>query len=218
METPTVFKRYDIRGKYPQEIDDYMAFDMGKAAGTLAKDKFKEDEIVLGYDNRESSNFLRNEFIRGVLSTGVDLTDIGYATSDMVAYAGKYFKSSFSVCITASHLEWNDNGFKFRYRGGNGFLNNDLANLKNIYMNQNFNNSPNGKLRKRDFTGTYQKVLLKKFSKLNRGINSKIVFDSGGGPSSLIVPEILEKLGAEVIEINKFNEKNRHPNPKEENL
>lgn len=218
MKSPEIFKRYDIRGEYPKELDKDIAYRLGKATGTFAKKNFRKNKVVLGYDNRESTRELKNGFVSGIMDCDVNIINIGLSTSDMAAYAGKYFKSSFSVCITASHLDWNKNGFKFRYKLGNGFLNKDLNRIKNLYLEGKFVNSSKGKIKETNFSEIYKKVLKDKFKSFGKKLEGKVVVDSCGGPSSLIVPEILESLGVEVTEINPLGEKNRHPNPTKGNL
>lgn len=215
-----IFKRYDIRGSYPEEIDEEIAFKLGKAAGSLCRKNFERNWIVIGRDSRNTSFSLKRNFVYGILKTGVNAIDIGLAPSDMVAFAGNHFNSGFSVSITASHLDWDWNGFKFRYRDGNGFLNEDLEKLKKRYYNSEGKFQKEGKhIERKNFKRVYINYLYKNFKKFFSKIKGKVVVDTVNGPSSLIFPRLVEILGGEVISINgNLEERGREPEPKEENL
>lgn len=215
-----IFKRYDIRGSYPEEVDEEIAFKLGKAAGSLCRKNFERNWIVIGRDSRNSSFSLKRNFLYGVLKTGVNVIDIGLAPSDQTALAGNYFNSGFSVSVTASHLDWDWNGFKFRYRNGNGFLNEDLEKLKKRYHNSEERFEREGKcVERKNFKRVYINYLYKNFKKFFSKIKGKIVVDTANGPSSLIFPRLVEILGGEAISINgNLEERRRKPEPKEENL
>ena len=77
-----VFKRYDIRGKYPEEINPRFAYRLGRVVGTMGN-------IVLGGDNRKSTPKLKENFVKGVLDSGSDIVDVGLCTSDLLSFSAK---------------------------------------------------------------------------------------------------------------------------------
>ncbi|MDO4377169.1 MAG: phosphomannomutase, partial [bacterium] len=81
-----IFREYDIRGTYPNEINEDIAFTIGKAYGTYIK-KYGEKMCLVGHDNRLSSNSLNHALEEGILGAGIDVIDLGLVTTPMLYYA-----------------------------------------------------------------------------------------------------------------------------------
>ena len=64
----SIFRAYDIRGKYPDEINEDVAFKIGQAYGSYIQEKLNQSSCVVSRDNRLSSESLTSELIRGILS------------------------------------------------------------------------------------------------------------------------------------------------------
>lgn len=110
MVNPAIFRAYDIRGKYPTEINKEAAYQIGKAfVKFLNKKKLN---IVIGRDNRHSSLNLKKNLIRGIIDCGFNVIDIGFSTSPMLYFAVAHFKFDAGINITASHNPKEYNGFK----------------------------------------------------------------------------------------------------------
>ena len=109
-----IFKAYDIRGTYPEEINEETAFRMGRAFVVFLKRKTNKAElkIVLGRDNRLSSEPLFKELKRGVLSQGADVVDIGLATTPLLYFSVAHYGYDGGIALTASHNPPQYNGFK----------------------------------------------------------------------------------------------------------
>src|SRR5215212_341292 len=104
-----VFKAYDIRGVYPDQIDEEAYYRVAKAFVYL----FKPTTMVVGMDARLSSPPLKASLIRGFLDAGVDVVDIGEITTDMLYYAvGASSEYSGGVVVSASHNPREYNGMK----------------------------------------------------------------------------------------------------------
>ena len=216
-----MFKRYDIRGEYPEEINEDFARRLGRAIGSFIQKDY-EKKIVVGRDNKESSQGLKQSLIEGLVSTGVNVLDVGEGPTDYVALSGT-LKEAVSLQVTSSHLPLNFNGFKLMYPEGNGFVNKDLDSVKDIFRNEEFY-SGEGKVEDVE-TGCkkkYRKEIREKASEYSEGFfDKKMVVDTLGGATTEFLPELLRDLGAEVIDIS--GEKDRYPyrdppNPKPENL
>ena len=111
----TIFKAYDIRGKYPQELDEAKARAIGWAAAQFIKRHKKtvgRPTIVVGRDVRISSPTLSKNLIKGLLAGGADVTDIGAVTTPMSYFACGFYKFDGSIMVTASHNPPEYNGFK----------------------------------------------------------------------------------------------------------
>ena len=100
-----IFKAYDIRGIYGTELTDEMAFKIGRAVATFLKPK----KFVIGHDMRPHSIPLFNAMAKGLTMQGVDVINIGLASTPMSYHANGKLGADGSVIITASHNpgEWN---------------------------------------------------------------------------------------------------------------
>ena len=103
-----VFRAYDIRGIYPQDIDEDAYYRIAKAYVYL----FKPTTMVVGMDARTSSPPLKASLVRGFLDAGVDVVDIGEITTDMLYYAVGASDYSGGVVVSASHNPKEYNGMK----------------------------------------------------------------------------------------------------------
>ena len=104
-----VFRAYDIRGVYPQDIDDEAYYRIAKGYTYI----FKPKTMVVGMDARLSSPRLKTATIQGFLDAGVDVVDIGGITTDMLYYAvGASSEYSGGVVVSASHNPVQYNGMK----------------------------------------------------------------------------------------------------------
>ena len=103
-----IFKAYDIRGRYPDEVNEEIAFKVGSCFVRLLKAK----RIVIGYDMRLSSPTLADAFAEGSLAQGAQVVNIGMVTTPLLYFAiidGAY---DGGAMVTASHLPGESNGFK----------------------------------------------------------------------------------------------------------
>lgn len=215
MKPEKVFKRYDIRGKYPEELDEEFAERLGKALGTFSAENFSE-KVVVSRDRKDSSKPLKNALIEGLKSSGIEVVDVGVGPTDYAAWCGKE-KSCISIQVTSSHMPLNFNGFKFMYPEGNGFVNEDLYSIQDLFREQKFN-SGQGSVKEENLIDKYKDEALEFASNFNESPGKNIVFESMGGEAR-ILPELLEKQSHNVVDIS---EKERPyidpPNPKPENL
>jgi phosphomannomutase len=110
---PDIFKAYDIRGIYPTDIDETAA----KAIGAAFAAYLGSREIAVGYDMRLSSPSLKAAFVDGVTEQGVDVTDYGMLSTDMMYFAVASANHSGGAQITASHNPKQYNGVKLVREG-----------------------------------------------------------------------------------------------------
>ncbi len=105
---PGIFKAYDIRGIYPEDLNEDAAYFIGRAvvAHTNAS------TIVIGKDMRVSSEKLEESLVRGITDQGCDVIKIGLSTTPMLYYASGLLSVDAGIIITASHNPGNYNGFK----------------------------------------------------------------------------------------------------------
>jgi phosphomannomutase len=103
-----VFRAYDIRGIYPDAIDEEAYYRIAKAYVYL----FKPSTMVVGMDARSSSPQLKASLIKGFLDAGVDVVDIGEIITDMLYFAVGEYGYSGGVVVSASHNPKEYNGMK----------------------------------------------------------------------------------------------------------
>ncbi len=199
--TEEVFKRYDIRGDYPAEIDEKFAMRLGSSFGS----RFRGRTVVLGRDDMESSLPLKFAFTSGALSAGASIIDVGVGPTDFVAFSCRRLKAAGGVMVTASHLGRGKSGFKFIYGRGNGFLNGDLARVKAAFLKQTkFDNNDIGNFEEeRNVADLYLKSaknILLKIAGGKRKPNAVVVVDALGTAK---IATLLESLGAKVTTVKK---------------
>src|SRR5688572_17881846 len=107
----SIFREYDIRGVYGTALTEEIAEAIGKAFGTLIR-RSGGGKISLGYDIRLSSPALRSALLSGILSTGVDVVDIGRCPTPVLYYSLFKLKVDGGAMVTASHNPAEFNGFK----------------------------------------------------------------------------------------------------------
>lgn len=105
---PEIFKAYDIRGVYPEEINEDTVYNIGRAV----VEYLKPQKIVIGRDIRNSSDSLRNSLVKAITEAGVEVIDIGIATTPMIYYASGKLEVDAGIIITASHNPAEYNGMK----------------------------------------------------------------------------------------------------------
>lgn len=105
----SVFKAYDVRGRYPSELNEELAFAIGQSLGK----HWKKGKVVLGHDARLSSPALYVAVKNGLAENAeLDIEEIGLATSPMFYYLAYKFEAVGGVMVTASHNPKDHNGLK----------------------------------------------------------------------------------------------------------
>ncbi len=212
--TKSIFREYDIRGEYPNQINEEVVRKIGNViAGKCINSNIKE--ICVGRDGRNSGKSLLEAMIGGLSQSGIEVINIDLATSPLLYYAAKKNKYKSGIMITGSHNPKNHNGIKLviddKPVSGNEIL--DLLN-----KDQKFSESV-GSIKSLNVKDSYIKEVSQSL-KINKKL--KIVIDCGNGAAGFIAPDLYKNLGCEVIELYSEvdgNFPNHHPDPgKVENL
>lgn len=185
-----VFRSYDIRGVYEKEITNDLAFLIGKGFATLTDGK-----VIVGHDDRTSSNALNTNLVKGLLASGIEVTDIGLVTTPMLYYAREFFNIPYAIMITASHCPKEDNGFKLCDKEGSMY-GEKIQDLLKIILSNNFINGT-GHVTPYDLTLDYKRLIINKINLGPRKLN--VVVDCGNGTTCYYNPDILRDLGVNVI-------------------
>jgi len=109
-----IFKAYDIRALYPEELDEDLAYKIGRAYAELIKKEVKKERITVavGQDMRISSPNLTEAVIRGITDQGVNVADIGLASTPTFYFGVGYYGYDGGLQVSASHNPGKYNGFK----------------------------------------------------------------------------------------------------------
>ncbi|MBL0088737.1 MAG: phosphomannomutase/phosphoglucomutase [Ideonella sp.] len=215
----TNFKAYDIRGVVGQGIDETFAEHLGRAFGSEAV-KAGEKAVAVGRDGRLSGPGLVAGLIRGLVSTGLDVVDLGAVTTPMLYYVAatraKHGCTS-GIQVTGSHNPKDYNGFKM-VLSGRAIYGDDIQRLRERMEAEDYVRGQ-GRSATMDIVPEYAHRIIRD-CKLKRPM--KIVVDSGNGIPGATAPAILKALGCEVIALYSKVDgdfPNHHPDPsKPENL
>lgn len=213
----SIFKAYDIRGVVPSTVNESVAEALGRAFGSTALAQ-GERSVAVGRDGRLSGPALSEALIRGLVASGVDVVDIGMATTPMLYFAACTLANS-GIQITGSHNPRDYNGFKM-VLAGRAIFGEDIQALKRSMLAP-ASGAPAvpGRVTHVNVLAPYRDRIVSDI-KLKRPL--KIVIDSGNGIAGASAPGIFRALGCEVTEL--FSEvdgnfPNHHPDPsKPENL
>lgn len=122
----SIFKAYDVRGIYPEQIDSEVAKRIGQAFATIRQPK----TVAIGRDVRTSGDELKKSLIDSFLACGVNVVDVGTITTDQLYFAVGHYGYDGGISVTASHNPSEYNGFKFSERGGAPIGSDDLIALR----------------------------------------------------------------------------------------
>lgn len=203
-----------VRGVANQTLTPEVAFGLGRAAGAyFKKGSDGRSRIIIGRDTRLSGEMLEAALAAGITSVGVDVVRIGILPTPGVAYLCRKMNVVAGVMISASHNPVEDNGIKFFDK--NGFKLTDAVEdeIEALYRNQlNQIERPVGTdvgriFDEYDAVQQYEDYLVS--TVLCRFDGLRIVVDCGYGAAYYLAPQVLRRLGAEVIALNDSNDGSR---------
>ena len=193
---PSIFKAYDIRGTYPEQVNQEVAYAIGAALNSYLKPK----TIAVGRDMRTSSDELADGLTRGLNDGGCDVVDLGLCSTDGLYYAVGKFGYDGGVMITASHNPKQYNGFKICRKLAEPLSGQEGLDqmLKLIQDDAHLTRSPTqGVVVRRDIAEEYARHCLS-FIDVKNIKPYKIVIDAGNGMAGLTVTPVVEKLPIDV--------------------
>jgi phosphomannomutase len=191
---PSIFRAYDVRGLYPDEIDAGAAAAIGHAFTRF----LGGGPIALGRDMRESGRVLRESFVSGVLAEGTDVIDVGRVATPMLYFATTECNAQGGVMITASHNPEGYNGFKLCAASAVPIgIETGLREIRTLAEERLGRNvgPPRASLRERSIHARYYESLLEVFPARPR---LRVVIDAGNGIAGEAVSGLLDQLPLEV--------------------
>lgn len=111
---PSIFKTYDIRGIYPSQLNEGVAYEIGRAYAELLIGENPEKPLTVGVgqDMRLSSPAIQKSVVKGLLDSGLDVADVGLVSTPSLYFAVGYYKLDGGIQVSASHNPKEYNGFK----------------------------------------------------------------------------------------------------------
>ncbi|HEY4321224.1 MAG TPA: phosphomannomutase/phosphoglucomutase [Gemmatimonadales bacterium] len=208
-----VFREYDVRGVIGSELTEEFAEGLGQAFGSVAVEQVgPRPRIAVGRDNRPSSDGFAAALVRGLLSTGVDVVDVGTLPTPALYFAVHTLNVDGGVQVTGSHNPPEFNGFKFGL-GGESLHGRAITALGTRMEAEDFRTGTGKTTTDTTVLSAYSQAVIA-HTRLARPV--KVAVDCGNGVTALIAVETLRALGAEVIPLFDISDgtfPNHHPDP-----
>jgi len=211
-----IFRAYDIRGIYGKDLTPQVAEQIGQGFGAYIGGVGRN--LAVGRDVRLSGEELKNAVIKGLVSVGCNIMDLGLVTTPILYWAIAHLNRHGGVMVTASHNppEWN--GFKLcREKGlivGQGF---GMEELKEIVKEKKFVKAPKSGTTEAfsKIIDDYSRFILDKI-RLERKL--RVVLDTGNGAAGIVAPKLFRQVGCEVTVLNeeldgRFPSRSPEPTP-----
>ncbi len=192
-----IFRAYDIRGIYPAELNEGIAYKIGLAyAGFMKKNSGMKDAVV-GMDSRLSSPSLKKAVISGLRSGGISTTDIGMVPTPVFYFAIMHCKKQGGIMVTGSHNPKDQNGFKLQREDALPVSGEDGIYEIEKMINKGGLRESGGKTKisKENIVPAYIEFVA---SKIKLAKPLKVIIDCGNGACSDIPERIFKKLGCRV--------------------
>ena len=197
MLDPKVFKAYDVRGIYPDELDEQGAYAIGRAY----VEQFEPRRIAVGRDMRLSSPQMAAEVMRGAAAAGAEVLDLGLVGTEMVYFAVGKLELEGGIMVTASHNPKEYTGMKIVRRGAlpvggeSGLLDvRDKALAVGDYLD-----APEGAVTEYDIWPEYVDQVMS-FIDVSLVRPLRVVIDGANGMAGAMRPRVLERLPIEAVQ------------------
>jgi phosphomannomutase len=196
MLSSKIFKTYDIRGIYPDEVNEEAAEKIGAASAKYWGEKI--NEIVVARDARLSSPSLFEALARGIVSQGKNVVNIGICTNPLFIFTVKNRQPCAGIFISASHSPRKYNGFKINAPPGIQLTDDKYAPIKELVLGGEFSETQKkGEIVEINVLDAYAEHIIKNSDKAISEL--RVVVDYGNGVGSITAKPIFEKLGLNVI-------------------
>ena len=205
-----IFKAYDIRGIVGNTLNDQTVIKIGRSIGSEAL-KQKQKQICVGFDGRLSSPHIFKLLSKGLLSTGIDVINIGLVTTPMLYFSTFELRTGSGIMITGSHNPPEYNGFKIVINEKT-LSSDDIQMLYQRILKEEYINGV-GKLINSNIKSSY---LEKIFNDINLVRPIRIAIDCGNGAAGVCAEELYNGIGAKVETLFckiDGNFPNHHPDP-----
>src|SRR6266550_1015258 len=214
MLNPHIFRAYDVRGRVGSDINPEVFRLVGRAYGTLIRNNGGRT-MAVGQDNRESSTGLKAGFVEGARAAGIDVVDIGTVTTPILYFATAHWKLDGGANITGSHNPIEYNGVKMVHPGAAPLSEDEIQALLRTIQSGDYESGAGG-LSERSPREDYFDTIARMIRPARR---LKVVVDAGNGVAGLYGPELLRRIGCDVVELHCESDgsfPNHLPDPEDE--
>ena len=216
MITPTGFREYDARWKYPDEINLPGITALGLGLGTQMQRRGIEPVIAVGNDYRDYSLAIKNALILGLMRAGITVKDIGPALSPMAYFSQFYLDVPAVAMVTASHNPNGWTGVKMGFERPLTHGPEEMAELRDIVLGGHGEPRPGGAYEFVD--GVKEAYIDDLVGDFRMSRKLKVVCATGNGTASAFAPEILRRIGVDVVPSHNeldYTFPNYNPNPED---
>lgn len=209
----TIFKEYDIRGTYKENITEGIAYLIGRGYGSYLRGKLNQNSCVVGRDNRLSSLSLSNALIEGITDSGCNCINFGQITTPM-HYLTRHINNLYGIMVTASHNPKEDNGFKFSFDKLANARGEMIYEFRDYVMTGNFLEG-HGKVISKDIKNAYLDYMKRNIEMGEKRV--KAVIDLGNGATTCIAKDVHNLFSnldiTYICDANDGSFPNHHPDP-----
>lgn len=184
----TIIRAYDIRGIYEETLFNKDAYYVGRSFAAFLKSQ-NQNTVAVGCDGRISSPALKQELIKGLVESGIDVVDVGLGPTPMLYFSVYHLNLDAGIMLTGSHNPKNHNGFKMLLKS-RPFFGEDIKNLAKIAAEGNFVEG-SGTISNKDIKSDYISRLLQD---LNISKKLNIAWDAGNGAAGEIMQELVKQI------------------------
>ncbi len=211
----SIIRAYDIRGIYNETLFDQDAFFVAKSFASFLNKNGKK-KIVIASDARKSSPTLKENLIKGLVESGLEVIDVGVGPTPMLYFSIYDLDCDAGIMLTGSHNPKNHNGFKIGLKE-RPFYGDDIVNLAKIAADGDFVDAT-GSVTKVDIEDKYVEKIISDsvLNSQNFDKKYKIAWDNGNGAGGNVLKKVAGKLNAEnhlLFEEMDGNFPNHHPDP-----
>lgn len=192
----TMFREYDLRGRESDdELNDTSVYYIARGFGTHLRN-IGVTECIVGNDARATSESFHDQAIKGLIECGIDVVDIGTATTPMSYWSQFHLNVKGLLMVTASHNPAGWNGVKLGTDLSKTVLSDEVDHIYKIIEKEEFSTGE-GKVRKEEIFEAYTKDLI---SRANITKKFKILVNTGNGTAGMFYPKVLKDAGMEIVE------------------
>ena len=212
---PLGFREYDARWLYPKDINQEGIKEVGQGLGSqIVLKTNKSPRVIVGHDYRSYSEEVKKNLIKGLISTGCNVEDIGLCLSPTAYFAQFNLNTDAVAMVTASHNENGWTGIKMGIEKGLTHSPDEMNELKKIVLEKKFITGKGSYKEVKGFKDVYINSLIK--NKIKKKI--KVVVACGNGTAGAFAPKVLREIGCHVIELDcnlDYNFPKYNPNPED---
>ncbi len=202
------FKAYDIRGRVPDELNEEIAFAIGRAYSDFLKPR----EVVVGHDIRLSSPEITDPLVRGLNASGVNVSHIGMCGTEEIYFATDHYGFDGGIVVTASHNPADYNGMKMVQKGARPISGDSgLNDIKAAVGANQFSEAPGGgELKQLSHRDAYIEKLLS-YVDLEKLSGIKLVANPGHGAAGPVIERLMDRMPIDFVPVH-FEADGHFPN------